>query len=59
MTSWMSKSADGRERAGDRSLAASPLRALKDAGRTSASCHVIAWMSGPMLGAKGGDVKHT
>lgn len=31
------KSADRRERACDGSLAACPLRALKDAGRTSAS----------------------
>lgn len=37
MTSRMSKSADGRERACDGSLAACPLQALKDAGRTAAS----------------------
>lgn len=37
MTSWMSESADERERAGDQSLAGCPSQALKDAERTLAS----------------------
>lgn len=43
MTSWMSESADERERASDHSLAGCPSRALKDAERTLAS---VMWSPG-------------
>lgn len=43
MTSWMSESADKRERAGDQSLAGCPSQALKDAERTLA---FVMWLPG-------------
>lgn len=46
MTSWMSESADERERASDQSLAACLSLPLKDAERTLASCLVVASLRG-------------
>lgn len=58
MTSWMSESADKRERASDQSLAGCPSRALKDAERTLAS---VMWLPGRgdlWRGQVWGGVKH-
>lgn len=58
MTSWMSKSADVRERVSDQSLAACPSQALKDAERTMAS---VMWLPewGDLWQGQVWEVKHT